>query len=307
MTNEMKDKIILITGATGGIGRVAAEQLAGMGGHVVIVGRNPRKTQTVVEEIRAATGNPQVDYLIGDLSLQADVKRVACEYTERYDRLHVLINNAGALFMRREVTSEGLEMTLALNHLAYFTLTYELLDLIKASAPARIINVASAAHYGSRIDFKRLDSGQPYVGYDAYGRSKLMNVVFTYELAHMLESSRVMVNCLHPGFVATNFGKNNGALYRPIMNLTHLFAISPQKGAETIVYLASSPAVEGITGRYFTNKTAVASSAASYDQNSWQRLWDASLELAQLNGHGPCEEVEGQPQAAQEAAAPIDA
>lgn len=307
MSNEMKDKMILITGGTGGIGRVAAEKLAGMGGHVVIVGRDPRKTQTVVNEIRAATGNSQVDYLIGDLSIQADVRRVACEYSERYDRLHVLINNAGGIFIRHEVTSEGLEMTLALNHLAYFTLTYELLDLIKASAPARIINVSSAAHYGATLDFNRIGSERAAFGFPEYGRSKLMNVIFTYELARKLEGTGVTVNCLHPGFVATNFGMNNGALYRPIMSLTHVFAISPEKGAETIVYLAASPEVEGITGKYYANKTAIPSSAASYDQKSWQRLWVASLELAHLNGHKPCEELDEQPVTERAAASPVNA
>lgn len=302
MSMEMQNKMILITGGTDGIGKVAAQKLAEMGGHLVIVGRNPRKTQAVVEEIRAVTGNPNLDYLVGDLSIQADVRRVACEYTERYDRLQVLINNAGAVFMRRQISADGLEMTMALNHMAYFTLTYELLDLIKTSAPARIINVSSAAHYGAQLDFNRLTSPKGLFGYGDYGRSKLMNVLFTYELARRLEGSGVTVNCLHPGFVATNFGKNNGGIYRPIMEFTHLFAISPEKGAETIVYLASSPEVEGISGKYFTEKTAVRSSAVSYNQNSWQSLWEASLKLAKLNGHAPCEEPTEQPELDREAA-----
>ncbi len=305
MSMEMKDKMILITGGTDGIGKVAAQKLAEMGGHIVIVGRNPRKTQVVVDGIRAATGNPNVDFLIGDLSVQADVRRVACEYTERYDRLQVLINNAGALFLRRQLSADGFEMSFALNHLGYFTLTYELLDLIKASAPARIINVASAAHYGAQLDFNQLTTPKGLFGYGAYGESKLMNVLFTYELARQLEGSGVTVNCLHPGLVATNFGKNNGGIYRPIMNFYHLFAISPEAGAETIIYLASSPEVEGVSGKYFTQKKAVRSSTVSYDQNSWQILWQASLKLAKLNGHAPCEEPTEQPELDREVAGTI--
>ncbi len=288
MLAEMKNKRILITGGTGGIGKVTARELAGMGAQVVIVGRSQKKGEHTADELRRSSGNPNIDILVGDLSIQDEVKRVACEYRERYDQLHVLINNAGALFLNRQLSADVLEMSLALNHLAYFALTYELLELLKASAPARVINVSSAAHYGAQIDFNQLGSEKRYMGWITYGRSKLMNVMFTYELARRLEGSGVTVNCLHPGFVATNFGMNNSAIYRPFLSFSHLFAIPPEQGAETSVYLASSPAVEGVSGKYFAQKTAVPSSIASYDKKAWQRLWDVSLELSRLNGYSAC-------------------
>ncbi len=282
MTWTLKDKKVLITGGTDGIGKVSAEKIAGMGAHVIIIGRNPQKSQQVAAEIRQASGNEKVDYLVGDLSLQADVRRVAAEYRHRYDQLHVLLNNAGAFFTKRQVTREGLEMTFALNHMAYFLLTHLLLDMLKKSAPARIINVSSGAHFGGKINFDDLNLRKGYNGWGAYANSKLMNVLFTYELARRLEGSGVTANVLHPGFVATQFGKNNGGLMRPVMALVHLGAISPEKGAETNVYLAASEEVEGISGKYFQDKRALASSSASYDEEAARRLWEISLEVCGL-------------------------
>ena len=279
----MENKKVLITGATAGIGLVTALELAKMQAHVILVGRNPQKTEQVARDLRSQTGNERIDTLVGDLSSQAEVRRLAAEYRHRYDQLHVLINNAGALFLKRSVSVDGLEMTLALNHLAPFLLTNLLLDMLIASAPARIVNVSSAVHFGNVLDLDDLNGEKHYRGYAAYGRSKLMNIYFTYELAHRLQDSEVTANCLHPGFVATNFGKNNGGLVRSLMGLVQLGAISPEKGAETSIYLASAEDLAGVTGKYFDKKQAVRSSEVSYDQDIARRLWETSLMLTGLS------------------------
>jgi NAD(P)-dependent dehydrogenase (short-subunit alcohol dehydrogenase family) len=191
----------------------------------------------------------------------------------------VLVNNAGAVFMTRQVSADGIEMTLALNHLGYFLLTNSLLDMLKASAPARIVTVSSDAHQGAALNFDDLQNKNGYTAFRAYGQSKLANLYFTYELARQLDGSGVTVNALHPGFVATNFGKSNGGVYRWIFRLAHLGAITPAEGAQTIVYLASSHDVEGVTGKYFVKKKAIPSTQVSYNEQYARRLWDASLEL----------------------------
>jgi NAD(P)-dependent dehydrogenase (short-subunit alcohol dehydrogenase family) len=281
---SLENKSILITGATAGIGKVAALELAQMGAQVTIIGRNPNKTPAVADEIRQQSHNPQVDYLLGDLSVMAEVRRLADEYRARHEHLHVLINNAAALFMRRQVSADGLEMSLALNYLAYFILTLELLDLLKACAPARIVNVTSSSHRIARLNLDDLAMDHLYIGLLAYGRSKLMNVVFTYELARRLKGSGVTANCLHPGLVSSDLGNNNSGLWRPAFNAYHYVAQRPEKGAECIVYLAASPELEGITGRYFSHKNAVKSSRASYDPAAGERLWQFSLKLAGRKG-----------------------
>ncbi len=283
MTWSVDHKKILITGGTDGIGKVTALELAKQGAHVILVGRNPQKTEQTVHEIREQSNNPKVDFLLADLSEQEQVRRVAAEYRHRYDHLHVLINNAGAFFARRELTSDGLEKTFALNHLAYFLLTNLLLDVLIKSAPARIINVSSAAHFGGRINFDDLNAEKGYNGWGAYSTSKLMNVLFTYELARRLKDSDVTVNCLHPGFVATQFGKNNGGLIGLGLGLVQrLGAISPEQGAETTLYLATSAEVDGVTGKYFDQKRSVESSRLSQDEETARRLWEISLQLTGL-------------------------
>ncbi len=279
---NMAGKVVLITGGTGGIGRVTAEKLAGMGAEVVIIARNREKAQRVVNEIKQGTGNQNVDFLIADLSSQAQVRQVADEFRHRYNRLDVLINNAGGFFMKRELSVDGIPYTWALNHYAYFLLTNLLLDMLEASAPSRIINVSSAAHLGASIDMQALRNDHTRGGYVAYGDTKLANVLFTYELARRLQGTGVTVNALHPGFVATNFAKNNGALYNLAMVLLRPFAISPEKGAETSVYLASSPEVEGVTEKYFVKQEPVQSSKASYDQGAARQLWEISEEKTGL-------------------------
>lgn len=279
----MQGKVCLITGGSRGIGQAAAIELAGMGATVVIVARDSARGDAVVAEIRAKTGYP-AGMLLADLSSQEAVRGVAQEFRARYNRLDVLVNNAGAVFSRRSVTVDGFERTFALNHLAYFLLTNLLIDLVKTNAPARVVNVSSDAHKGAVLDFDDLQSEHKYAGFRAYGRSKLANILFTHELARRLEGTGVTANCLHPGVVATGFNRNNGILMRIGMTLVRPFFISPEKGAQTIVYLASSPEVEGVTGEYFVNCTATTSSPASYDDEAARRLWEVSARLTGLSG-----------------------
>lgn len=276
----MKGKVVLVTGATDGIGKITALELARMGATVVVAGRNPEKGAQVVKEIIADTGNNNVELMVADLSSMAEVKQLADTFKRKYDRLDVLVNNAGALFIQRKVTVDGYEMTFALNHLNYFLLTHLLLDVLKASAPARIVNVSSDAHYSGTLDFDDLQHEKSYSRLGVYSDSKLANVVFTFELARRLEGTGVTANVLHPGFVATRFGYNNGWLARLVMTPVHkLFALSPEKGAETSVYLASSPEVEGVSGQYFENSKPKRAKRVAYDQTAWTRLWEESEKL----------------------------
>jgi NAD(P)-dependent dehydrogenase (short-subunit alcohol dehydrogenase family) len=276
---SMREKVCLITGATGGIGMVTAQVLAARGATVVLVSRSAQKCEAVAESIKTATGSKQVSYIAGDLSLMSQVRGVAEQFLARYDRLDVLINNAGAVFSTRQVTGEGYEMTMALNHLNYFYLTSLLQDRLLKSAPARIVNVSSDAHKMGKIEFDDLMSEKKYSSFGVYSMSKLANVLFTYELARRLEDSGVTANALHPGFVASNFGRSNGGMWGALMPAIQLFAISPQKGAETSIYLSASPEVEGVTGKYFAKKQAVQSSPASYDLTVQRRLWEVSEQL----------------------------
>ncbi len=277
----MQGKICLITGGTNGIGKSTALALARMGATVVIVGRDAQKTARVVEEVRTESGNNTVDSLIADLSSQQEVRRLADEFKSKYSHLHVLLNNAGGVFMQRQFSADGIEMTFALNHLAYFLLTNLLLDTIKASAPARIINVASDAHSSGKIEFDNLQGEREY-GTSAYGNSKLANILFTMELSRRLGNG-VTVNALHPGFVSTGFGKNNpGLLMKLIRVVVPLFARSPEKGAETSIYLASSPEVQSMTGKYFVDCKVTQSSPRATDMEVAKELWDVSAEMVRL-------------------------
>lgn len=279
----MIDKQCLVTGATSGIGKVTARDLAAQGASVVIVGRNQEKSEHTVEQLRQETGNTQVEYLLADLSIQKEIRRLAEKYKDRYDRLDILINNAGAIFFSRQETQEGLEMSFALNHLGYFLLTNLLLDLLKRSAPVRIINVSSESHRGASINFDDLQCEEKYSPMRAYGQSKLANILFTYELDRRLENDNIIVNALHPGFVASNFGKNAGLLGKIVMPVLHLFAKSPKRGAQTCIYLASSPEVEGVSGKYFIDRQPATSSEESYDPQIAARLWAISEELTGLD------------------------
>jgi NAD(P)-dependent dehydrogenase (short-subunit alcohol dehydrogenase family) len=273
----MKNKVVLVTGATAGIGLVTARELARLGATVVGVGRDAEKCARVAEGIRAASDNASVEFLVADLASQAEVGKLAAVFKQKYARLDVLINNAGAYFMQRRESVDGIEMTWALNHLAYFRLTDLLLDVLKASAPARIINVSSEAHRGRRINFDDLEAKLSFNGFNVYGQSKLANVLFTNELARRLVGTNVTANSLHPGFVASNFGHNNGNVVAFLFKvIQRLGAITPDKGAETSVHLAVSPSMEGVTGKYFDEKRAVPPAPEALDVAVAQRLWEVS-------------------------------
>jgi retinol dehydrogenase-12 len=280
--NVMHGKVCIVTGATSGIGFVTAQALAHQGATVLVVGRNPERSAATVSHIQQETGNSAVEAMVADLSAQAQVRQLASEVQRRFSQVDLLINNAGALFAQRQLSQEGIEMTFALNHLAYFLLTNLLLERLKASASARIINVSSEAHRGAQLDFAYLQGQHRYRGWRAYTRSKLANILFTYELARRLEGTAAVTNALHPGFVATNFGRNNRGITAVLWRILQLAAISPEQGAETIVYVASSAEVQDATGRYFVKKEAVRSSEASYDRAAAERLWQVSAELTGL-------------------------
>jgi NAD(P)-dependent dehydrogenase (short-subunit alcohol dehydrogenase family) len=249
---------------------------------VVIVARHAERGAATVHRITQATGNAHVELLLADLSVQAQVRQLATAFQQRFDRLDVLLNNAGAIFTRRSLSADGLEMTLALNHLNYFLLTHLLLDTLKASAPARIINVASNAHHGGQINFADLQGERHYSGWRAYCQSKLANILFTYELTRRLDGIDITANTVHPGFVATGFGHNNPGLFALFIRMAQLAALSPAQGAETLIYLASSPTVQGVTGEYFVKKRPIRSSKASYDQAIARRLWQLSEPMTGL-------------------------
>jgi NAD(P)-dependent dehydrogenase (short-subunit alcohol dehydrogenase family) len=278
----MQGKVCVITGATSGIGLVAAGRLAAMGARLLLVGRDPARGEAAVAMLKARTPQATVRVLYGDLSRIAEMSRIAGEIAALEPRIDVLINNAGAMFSERGVTADGLERTFALNHLSYFVLSNRLRDRLAAAAPARIVNTASGAHRGQTLDFTDLQSERNYRSFGVYGRSKLANILFTRELARRLAGTGVTANCLHPGFVATRIGDNNGLVFRAGIAIAKLFALSPEKGAETIVHLASSPAVADVTGGYFIECRPATPSAAAQDDATARRLWEESARLAKM-------------------------
>ncbi|HEX8684659.1 MAG TPA: SDR family oxidoreductase [Ardenticatenaceae bacterium] len=279
----MQGKVCMVTGATAGIGKETAKELARLGATVVIVGRSEEKSRATVTELRQQSGNASIEYILADLSVQEQIRQLAETFKSRHQRLDVLVNNAGAVMMSRQESKEGIEMTFALNHLNYFLLTMLLLDVLKASAPSRVINVSSGAHLAGRINFDDPQFARGYSGWRAYAQSKFANVLFTYELARRLEGTGVTANALHPGFVASNFiATNNGRWARLVRPIVQLAAISVAQGAETSTYLASSPEVEGVTGKYFEKKRAIASSGASYNEEVARRLWELSEQMTGL-------------------------
>lgn len=277
----MTGRTVLVTGATGGIGLATAAGLAGLGARVGIVGRDAARSEAVAGHLRA-TG-ARVDTFVADVSSQDELRRLADEVLDAYPRLDVLVNNVGGYWATRHVTVDGLEHTFAVNHLAAFLLTNLLLDRLRASAPARVVTVSSGAQAMGSIDFADLQGERDYSGQRAYNQSKLANVMFTYELARRLAGSGVTANALHPGVVRTNFGREDSKGWmRLILPVVRPFMKSPERGAATSVHLASSPDVEGVTGRYFANSRPKASSRASQDAAAAARLWDVSAELVGL-------------------------
>ena len=279
--NNMKDKVCLVTGANAGLGKVTALELAKMGAVVIMVARSEQRGLAALAEIKAESGNNNVQLMLADLSSMEATRQLAEQFKAQYDQLDVLVNNAGAFFNDRQISVDGYEMTFALNHLSYFLLTHLLLDLLKASAPSRIVNVASKAHTKGKIHFDDLMLAQKYHGYAAYRQSKLANILFTYELARRLAGSGVTANALHPGGVATKFAAGEG-LRGALLKLIRPFLLTPEQGAETQIYLASSPEVEGVSGQYFVKKQPVPSSKISYDTAVAQRLWQVSENLTGL-------------------------
>jgi NAD(P)-dependent dehydrogenase (short-subunit alcohol dehydrogenase family) len=278
-------KICLVTGASSGIGKATALGLAKLGATVVMVCRDANKGEAALSEIKRKSGSSSVDLLLADLSSQKAMRRLANEYESKYQQLHVLINNAGVYYTKRHVTVDGLEAMFAINYLARFLLTNLLLDIIKQSAPARIINVAGAYHAKGKIAFDDLQGEKDFDGQRANHQSKLADVLFTYELARRLEGTGVTVNCLHPGMVATDLidkDKDFPVFFKYLYKLSRSLMKSPAKGAETSLYLASSPEVEGITGQYFVNKKISPSSPESHDIQLAKRLWEVSEKLAKL-------------------------
>ncbi len=279
-TGPMAGKTCILTGANTGIGKATALGLAKMGATVVMVCRSLERGEAAMAEIKRGSGNDSVSLLLADLSSRAAIHRLAADFKAKYPNLHVLINNAGIIPKKRTVAEDGLETQFAVNHVAYFLLTNLLLDQLKASAPSRIINVSSQVHNGASIDFDDLQSERSYSPTRVYGWTKLANVLFTYELAHRLEGTRVTVNCLHPGTVATNILAD----YMPggFRFMAKMIGVSSEEGAQTSLFLATSPGVVGVSGKYFVNQGAVHSSKASYDKTAARRLWQVSAELTGL-------------------------
>jgi NAD(P)-dependent dehydrogenase (short-subunit alcohol dehydrogenase family) len=282
MATDMTGKMCVVTGATSGIGWETAKALATQGAMMALVGRDAERTQKAIDRIRAIAPNAQLESYSADLSAQEQVRRLAREFQSRHDRLDVLINDAGAMFPTRKTSVDGIEMTLALNHLAPFLLTNLLLDALKASAPSRVVTVSSGAHQSARINFDDLQLARGYGPWRAYGQSKLMNVLFTTELARRLAGSGVTANTLHPGFVASNFGKSEGAFWTAAFTLMRPFMISAEKGAQTVIYLVNSPDVAGATGGYYVKCKPARSSSIARDEATARRLWEVSEQLTGL-------------------------
>jgi NAD(P)-dependent dehydrogenase (short-subunit alcohol dehydrogenase family) len=276
----MRGKTVVITGGTSGIGEVAAIALAQMGARIVLVARDKARGDATLARLRDSGPGVAHSVYFADLLRLAEMERVAAQIAAHESRIDVLINNAGALFATRRLTEDGLECTFALNHMAYFVVAEGLRERLTASAPARIINTASAAHQGSTLDFDDLQSAKRFGAIKAYGRSKLCNILFTRELARRLHGTGVTANCLHPGFVATRFGDQSGALMSRVVWLAKFFAISPAKGAQTIIYLASSPDVARTTGQYFYEAVPTIPAPPAQDDQSALLLWLRSAALA---------------------------
>ncbi len=274
---SMKDKVCIVTGANSGIGKVTALGLAKMNATVVMLCRNKETGEIAQEEIINESGNKNIDLLLCDLSSQDQIRKFVSEFNQKYQNLHVLINNAGVMAAKRNICVDGFEMNFAVNHLGPFLLTNLLLDVLKKSAPSRIVNVSSAAHRMAKIDFDDLQcENKKHRLFRVYGNSKLAFMLFTYELSRKLEGTGVTVNAVHPGMINTNLGREMSKFSQWFGKL--IFK-SPEKGAETSIYLASSPEVEGITGKYYIKKQQQQSSEESYNQEDAKKLWEISAKL----------------------------
>jgi len=278
----MGGKTVLITGGTSGIGKATAVALAAMGADVVITGRNTERGEAAVEEIKDRSHSESVELILADLSVQSEVRRLAETFLARHDRLDVLANNAGLVQSKRTETPDGIETTLAINHLAPFLLTNLLLERLKESAPSRVITVSSEAQRWGSMDFGDLQSRRRYRGFPVYGMTKLANIMFTYELAERLKEKGITANCLHPGSVGTNFGQNNKGPMALFFRAFKPFMRSPEQGADTLIWLASSPEVEGVSGKYFSDRKEIEAQKLAHDPDARRRLWEISEDLTGL-------------------------
>lgn len=279
----MNELICMVTGANAGIGRETALGLARHGATVVMVARNPEKGEAARSQIMAATGNSNIHLLTADMSSQRSIENMVHDFREQFNRLHVLVNNAGVYLTKREENTDGLELTFATNHLGYFITTLLLWDCLRAGAPARVINVSSDAHRQAKLDFDDLQSRKNYRGFQAYSRSKLANVLFTYELNRRRLGTAVTINALHPGFVASNFGRNNQGVVGFFMKtVVPWIALTEAEGAATSIYLATSDEVSGKSGQYYAKCAPVKSSTESYNVKSAERLWAESEAITGL-------------------------
>ncbi len=283
----MRDKLCLVTGANSGIGRATAEELARRGATVVMLCRDRGRGEAARARIATRVDGARLELLIADLASQRSVRRAAEEFKSAHPRLDVLINNAGVFWGRRQVTGDGLEATFAINHLGHFLLTQLLEEELKASAPSRIVNVSSSAYKAARLNLADLQSERGYDAMRAYGNSKLANILFTYELAKRLDGSGVTANCLHPGVVRTRIGRNAPPLIWLFFLVMKPLLLSPAKGAATTVYLATSPEVERVSGKYFVKQVPQPTAARTYTEETARRLWELSEKLADLTAADP--------------------
>lgn len=281
MAKDLEGKVFLVTGATEGIGKVTARELLRGGGTVAIVGRNKEKSERVAAELRDKSGSDRLELYLGDMSVLAGIRSVAAEFKAKHDRLDVLVNNAGGVFTAHALTTDGIERTFALNHVGYFALTMELLDLLKKSPDPRVVSTSSGAHRMGRLDLATVVKRRGEAGYAAYGDSKLANILFTRELARRYGQDGIKANCVHPGWVNTGFALNNaGTALAFLTGLTApLFARTPEKGAETILWLATSPEAASLNGQYLHDKKIASTSRLAKDEDLARRLWDLSEEL----------------------------
>jgi NAD(P)-dependent dehydrogenase (short-subunit alcohol dehydrogenase family) len=279
---RMIGKICIVTGSNSGIGKETALALTGMGATVVMAVRDLERGETAREEIIRRTGKDAVDLMICDLSSTKSIRQFVEDFSSKYDRLDVLINNAGAACHERQITEDGFERSLAVNYLGPFLLTRELLPLLERSAPSRVINLSSGMHTRAKIDFDDIQSERSYNGMSVYGSTKLMILMYTYELARRLDGTGVTANVVHPGFAATNLGASMGLAYRIGLKLMRPFQINAERGSETPVYVATSPELEGVTGRYFAKSLEKPSSEESYDESAQKRIWDVAESLLGL-------------------------
>jgi retinol dehydrogenase 14 len=278
----MGGKTVLITGGTSGLGKATAVAMAAMGADVVVTGRDPERSERAVEEIRAEGTGGSVELLLADLAVQTEVRRLAEEFRERHDRLDALVNNAGLVQSERTETPDGIETTLAVNHLAPFLLTNLLLDLLKQSAPSRVVTVSSEAQRWGSMDFDDLQSSRKYRGMPVYGMTKLANIMFTYELAERLEGTGVTATCVHPGAVNTNFAMNNRGPMTLLFRLSKPFMRTPEQGADTVIHLTSSWEVEGVSGKYYADRKWIEPQEIALDPDARRKLWEASEDLTGL-------------------------